>query len=224
MVHSGHCSGELINCKIIWYLILSICILILIFFVEVVLALTRQSGNAFEGANRLCDELELNDYLTVILARGGAARIQSITWKGLESRLSHRTHQRADSRMTSSFPLILKESRMGTSGLRCSVNPNAVLECPHPSSSLEFSPTLTLSSPSFLASALDSQLLFPPLLSQLAEKLRPLRVSIDLMNEIVPLSWQPWNLVRSHSRCLHTYTSTVGGREKKTLVASQTVR
>lgn len=155
--------------------------------------------------------------------QGWDARIQSITWKSLESRLSHGTHQRADSRMTSSFPLILKESRMGTSGLRCSVNPNAVLECPHPSSSLEFSPTLTPSSPWFLASAVDSQLLFPPPLSQLAGKLRPLRVSIDLMNEIVPLSWHPWNLVRSHSRCLHTYKYS-GRKRKKTLVASQTVR
>lgn len=40
-------------------------------FVEVGAALTLAQSNASEGANRLCDELELNDYLTVILSRVG---------------------------------------------------------------------------------------------------------------------------------------------------------
>lgn len=162
MVRSGHCSGELINCKIIWYLILSICILILIFFVDVVLALTQAKRECLWSSKSAMWWAWTKWLSYCNSCQGWDAWIQSITWKGPESRLSHRTHQRADSRMTSSFPLILKESRMGTSGLRCSVNPNAVLECPHPSSSLEFSPPLTPSSPWFLASAVDSQLLFSP--------------------------------------------------------------
>ncbi len=39
--------------------------------VEAGAALTSAQLNASEEANRLCDELELNDYLTVILARVG---------------------------------------------------------------------------------------------------------------------------------------------------------
>lgn len=87
-------------------------------------------------------------------------------------------HQRADRRTTSSFLLILKESRTGTGGWQRSLNRSTLTL-----------PLLSLSFCELVVHLMDSGLgllfflffLFIPL-SQLAGKLRPLRVSIDVMS------------------------------------------
>lgn len=94
---------------------------------------------------------------------------------------ARRAHQRADRRTTSSFLLILKESRTGTSGWQRSLN----------RSTLPLS-LLSLSFCKLVVHLMDSGLgllgfffllfaFFIPL-SQLARKLRPLRVRIDVMS------------------------------------------
>lgn len=63
--------------------------------------------------------------------QGWEAWIQKYDMKGREPRLSRSIHQRADKRMTPSFPLILKESSRGMSGwqysLNCVVSPPVTL-------------------------------------------------------------------------------------------------
>lgn len=124
---------------------------------------------------------------------------------------SHGAHQRADRRMTPSLLLILNESRMGTSGWQHSLN-----HSPPEQFSWLLSATLTLPllpnthkhflSPSLSASVILSFISsthdFLPLgHSWLRSSSHYGLVSI-WWAQIVLLSWHPWNLVRSHSRCL----------------------
>lgn len=124
--------------------------------------------------------------------------------KGRELHLSHCAHQRADRRMTPSFPLILKESRMGTRGWQCSLN-RSVSPPEWFSPFLSHSHTLIFSICDFIFPLIDC--FFFPSVSQLAEKFWPFRVSIDVMSPNRSASWYPWNLERSQYRCLHTYRS-----------------
>ena len=181
LVAAAQClgAGQLIHYKMKWYsgFYISFCALkcSCMSFVQTGAALTEAQSNASKESNRLCDELELNDYLSVILARVGMLNTK-YDMKGREPRLSHGTHQRADRRLTSSFPLILQESRIGTRSWQCFFT-RAVP--PPPTHTLWLPPFLSFCD--FIFHSIDSGILFSTHSSQLAEKWRPLRISIDVM-------------------------------------------